>query len=48
MSRPMSPNKNVATGYEGQQGDFDWSYGGAAWGFSVSQTDASKAIMSEG
>jgi hypothetical protein len=45
---PNVPNKNVATGYEGQQGDFDWSYGGAAWGFSVSQTDSSKAIISEG
>jgi len=45
---PNVPNANVATGYEGQQGDFDWSYGGAAWGFSVCQTDANKAIMSEG
>ena len=45
---PNVPNANVATGYEGQGGDFDWSFGGAAWGFSVCQTDASKAIMSEG
>ena len=41
------PNANVATGAEGRTGDFEWWWGGPAFGFSVSPTDASKAIISE-
>ena len=44
---PNVPNANTATGAEGQGGDFDWSWGGPAWGFAVSPTDATKAIISE-
>ncbi len=41
------PNANVATGAEGRTGDFEWWWGGPAFGFSVSPTDANKAIISE-
>ncbi len=41
------PNANIATASEGQGGDFDWSWGGPAYGFSVCPTDVNKAIISE-
>ena len=41
------PNANIATASEGNKGDFEWWWGGKAWGFSVSPTDANKAIISE-
>ena len=44
---PNVPNANVATGAEGRKGDFEWWWGGPAFGFSVSPIDANKAIISE-
>jgi len=44
---PQVPNKNIATGYEGQGGDLDWSWGGDASGFAVCPTDANKAIIAQ-
>ena len=39
------PNKNTITGYSGQGGDFDWSWGGTPWTFVVSPTDPNRAMM---
>ena len=44
---PNVPNANVASGYVGTGGDFDWGWSGSANGFSVCPTDANRAIICE-
>jgi len=39
------PNKNTITGYNGNPGDFDWSWGGTPWTFVVSSGDPNRAMM---
>jgi len=38
-------NQNVQTGWEGQQGDLDWSWGGPPSGFVVSPADPDRAVF---
>ncbi len=40
-------NSNVATGWSGSGGDFDWWYGEYALGFSVSPVNADRAIITD-
>lgn len=40
-------NANIATGWAGAGGDKDWSFGGCAEGFAVSQTDSQRAIVTD-
>ena len=40
-------NGNVQTGWEGQRGDLDWSWGGGPLGFAVSPADADRAVFAD-
>lgn len=40
-------NQNIRTGWSGYQGDRQWSYGEAAWGFSVARYNSSIAAMTD-
>lgn len=40
-------NQNIATGWSGDKGDRQWSYGAGATGFSVAPNDANKAAWTD-
>ncbi len=40
-------NQNVATGWEGHQGDRGWTYGGGAVGFAVATTNPNRAAFTD-
>jgi hypothetical protein len=40
-------NENVATGWQGAQGDRQWSYGELPFGFQVCPTDPRRAVMTD-